>query len=259
MFDLEKRFKKLEIGELLKGSYDTRDAIISIYAGVGGDDAGDWARMLGEMYIRYAQNKNWKTRIIDTNVIEIKGEYAYGFLKGEMGVHRLVRMSPFSAKQLRHTSFALVEILPDLPTIEVQKFSIPEDDLKFEFSRSGGAGGQNVNKVETKVRIVHIPTGVWATSQVERSQSQNRERALTLLKAKLLQRMETAKAKELGDLRTKAKPEWGSQIRSYVLNPYKMVKDHRTNVETTNVSSVLEEGLLDTFIEAELELYRNEK
>jgi len=166
-------------------------------------------------------------------------------------VHRLVRISPFSAKSLRHTSFALVEVLPELPEIDAEKIKIPEDDLKIDLFRSSGPGGQNVNKVETAVRITHLPTGISVASQAGRSQSQNKEKAMSLLKAKLINLMEKEQVEELGDLKTKVKPEWGSQIRSYVLHPYKMVKDHRTGVETSQVDKVLE-GDLNEFIEGEI-------
>jgi peptide chain release factor 2 len=220
---------------------------------VGGDDAADWARMLLAMYTKYTAKRGWKVLEINDDTIEINGKQAYGFLKKESGVHRLVRISPYDSKRLRHTSFALVEVLPILPPLEVEKFKIRESDLKWEFYRSSGPGGQNVNKVETAVRVIHIPTGLTAASQVERSQAQNRARALSLLTAKLVRLMEEHETKELSELRTKVKPEWGNQIRSYVLHPYKMVKDHRTGIETTNAESVLE-GNIDAFIEAELRL-----
>jgi peptide chain release factor 2 len=251
--DSEEKLKRFEIKTLLSGKYDSGAAVISLYAGAGGKDAEDWANMLFQMYVKYATSRGWKTKEIDDNAIEVSGSYAYGFLKGENGVHRLVRISPYDAKQLRHTSFALVEVLPELPEVEAQKLEIPEKDIKAEFFRSSGPGGQNVNKVETAVRLIHLPTSLAASSQVERSQARNRERAMNLLKTKIVKLMEVQKAKELGELKTKVKPEWGNQIRSYVLHPYKMVKDHRTGVETGDVDKVLGGGL-DEFIEAELQL-----
>lgn len=266
-FELKRKFKKLEIKTFFRSPYDKGNAIFSIFSGAGGQDAADFSGMLFEMYAGYAKKKGFSLSIIDESLddfqsktgrkplksltAEIRGNYAYGFLKGEAGVHRLVRISPFSPKKLRHTSFALVEILPVFPKIEEEKIKIPEEDLKIDLFRSSGPGGQNVNKVETAVRITHLPTGIMVSSQAERSQTQNREKALSLLKTKLIHLMEEKQVKEITELRTKEKPEWGSQIRSYVLHPYKLIKDHRTEFETSQVENVLE-GNLDGFIEAEL-------
>jgi peptide chain release factor 2 len=255
-FELKKKFRDFELKELFVGPYDGQAAVLAIYPGAGGEDAEDWARMLSVMYENYVKNRGWKLSVIDDNprsrTIEIRGDHAYGYLKKESGVHRLVRISPFSPKKLRHTGFALVEVIPDLPALEESKLVIPEKDLKFEFSRAGGPGGQNVNKVETAVRVVHLPTGLAVSSRAQRSQGQNREYALKVLKAKIFQLMEKEKIAEVGNLRTTIKPEWGNQIRSYVLNPYQLVKDHRTEVESPRVNDVLA-GDLDIFIEAELE------
>ena len=255
-FEAKKLLRALELEQLFRGRYDNQTAVLSIFPGAGGDDASDWARMLGTMFEGYAKRRGWKTKVIDDNprswAMEIAGEHAYGFLKHESGVHRLVRISPFNAKHSRETSFALVEVVPDLPPLEESKMVIPDKDLQFEFSRAGGPGGQNVNKVETAVRVIHIPTGIAVSSRIQRSQAQNREYALKVLKAKLFHLMEKEKIDEIGNLRTKVKPEWGNQIRSYVLNPYQMVKDHRTEAETSRVDDVLA-GDLDIFIEAELE------
>ncbi len=266
-FDVQRKIRGLEIENLFKGKYDKQAVIISISAGAGGVDAEDWAGILCEMYVKFAEKRGWKTKIINESLanfqsktgrhpvkditFEIKGDYAYGYLKKESGVHRLVRISPFSPEKKRHTSFALVEVLPELPEVSKEEIKIPEEDLRVEFFRSSGPGGQNVNKVETAVRIHHLPTGISASVQVERSQSQNRERALTIIKAKLLKLMEDTKIGELNKLRTKVKPEWGNQIRSYVLNPYKLVKDHRTGVETAQADKVLE-GDIDIFIESDI-------
>lgn len=267
IFFIKRKMRQLEVEQIFSGKYDKQSATVSIFSGAGGQDSEDWVSMLYEMYSKYAERRGWKTKVLDETLgdfqsktgrhplknvsIEVKGDYAYGYLKNESGVHRLVRISPFSPEKKRHTSFALVEILPDMPEIDSNKFEIPSDDLKIEFSRAGGPGGQNVNKVETAVRIVHLPTNIAVSCRVERSQQQNRERAMKMLKAKLIKLMEETKAKELSQLRTKVKPEWGNQIRSYVLNPYKLVKDHRNNIETSQADKVLE-GDIDLFIEGEL-------
>lgn len=237
----------------ISGKYDKGPAHLTIYAGVGGDDAKDWANMLFRMYLKYSQRRGWKVVPTGDLGMEIYGDFVYGTLKHEMGVHRLVRISPFSSKQLRHTSFALVEVVPIMQDIEHKQLIIPPEDLRMETTRSSGPGGQNVNKRETAVRVVHIPTGLSAESQQERSQLQNREKATALLKSKLMALMIAQQKQQLSDLRTKVKPEWGNQIRSYVLNPYKKVKDHRTDIESSQPDKVLD-GDLDKFIEAELQL-----
>ena len=236
----------------LTGKYDKNHAHISIFPGAGGEDAKDWANMLLKMYAKYAEKRGWKVMLIDERAIDIRGEYAYGTLRKEAGVHRLVRISPFDSKQLRHTSFALVEVLPELPEFDLKNIVIPPEDLKVETSRSSGPGGQNVNKRDTAVRVVHLPTGIDAASQQERGQAQNREKAMALLKAKLFKLMEERQEKELKNLRAQVKPEWGNQIRSYVLHPYQLVKDHRTKTEHHQPEKVLA-GDLEKFITAELQ------
>jgi len=259
-----KRLKQ-EAAGLGDDEYDVGDAIITIFSGAGGDDAEDFSRMLYDMYLKFAARNNFSTHLIHQNendhggfrnlTFEVQGKTAYGTLKHESGVHRLVRVSPFSAKKLRHTSFSLVEVLPRFG--KNQTIVIDPTDLKIEFSRSSGPGGQNVNKRETAVRIVHLPTGLAAHSDTERLQERNKEKALDILKAKLYCRQEEEKhKKEAGLYISKtADIEWGSQIRSYVLHPYKLVKDHRTGVETTQVDDILD-GQLDEFITAEHDFFR---
>jgi len=256
---LESKFNKLELVTFLSGKYDKNNAILTISAGVGGRDAQDWASMLLRMYSRYCESKEWDTTILHESLgeeggvksatLEVKGHYAYGYLKNEAGVHRLVRISPFSPNKLRHTSFAALEVLPE---IEVKDIQIKPEDLKIDTFRSSGPGGQNVNKRETAVRITHLPTGIVVSCQTQRSQSQNHEKAMQILASKVhslelkREEEELAKTKKI-----KKSAEWGSQIRSYVLHPYQMVKDHRTEYETSQVEKVLN-GALDEFIEAEL-------
>ncbi len=246
---VEQRFRKAwvvgsnpTIGSM-DSHFDTNTVYISVFAGAGGEDAKDWARMLLLMYKKYSDRKGLKYSFVNDNTLEVKGNDVYGLLKDESGVHRLVRISPFDAKKLRHTSFALVEVVPAFRKIGADDLMIPEKDLKIEFARSSGPGGQNVNKVETAVRIVHLPTGIAVSSQSERSQSQNREKAMMLLKSKLVKIMEEKHEKEVANLRVRVEPEWGHEIRSYVLHPYKQVKDHRTGLKITKVEEVLEGNL----------------
>ena len=262
------------------GKYDKGSAILTIISGAGGDDAEDFSAMLFNMYLKYAAKKKWSVSLIHEHkndhggyrniTVEIsnptlrpplikgrvgEGSGPYGELKNEGGVHRLVRTSPFNAKKLRHTSFSLVEVLPKFSKLEERDIIIPPQDLKIEFAKSGGPGGQNVNKRETAVRIVHVPTGIAVHAATERSQEQNRELALSILRAKIFKHAEAEKKSIEESMHTtkNMEIEWGNQIRSYVLHPYKMVKDHRTNAETSNVDAVLE-GDLGIFIEAERNL-----
>ncbi|MFZ1042547.1 MAG: peptide chain release factor 2 [Anaerolineales bacterium] len=255
--DLEKR----SFNAMLSGKYDDGDALLAIHAGAGGTDSQDWAAMLERMYLRWAEARGYKTEILDRTdgeeaglksvTIAIDGKYAYGYLRSEKGVHRLVRLSPFDAAHRRHTSFALVEILPQVAMDEAD-IEINPNDLKMDVFRSSGAGGQNVQKNATAIRLTHIPTGIVVTCQNERSQLQNRENALRVLRARLLEMKRAEKDQEIAVLRGEyTKAEWGSQIRSYVLHPYQMVKDHRTEFETGNTQAVLD-GDLDAFMEVYL-------
>lgn len=264
--NLAKEIEKQEIKVFLSGKYDKNNAILQLFAGAGGIDSQDWTTILLRMYERYCQRKGFQTKIIHQSfgeaggpdgrigtksvIMEIKGSWAYGFLKKETGVHRLVRQSPFSAKKLRHTSFALVEVLPELSRKEEEEIEIKPEEIKIDFFRASGPGGQNVNKRESAVRLTHLPTGIAISCQSERLQGQNREIVMRVLRAKLHQLKEAEREKELKEVKgEKISASWGNQIRSYVLHPYKLVKDLRTNVETSNVEKVLD-GDLDQFIYA---------
>jgi len=257
---IEKNIEDIEFETLFRGEYDQRNAILSIHSGTGGTDAQDWAEMLLKMYLRFAERKNWKAKIISESrgqeagiksaTIEVIGKLAYGYLRAEAGVHRLVRLSPFNAKNLRQTSFALVEVLPEID--KIKEVEIDPGELRIDTFRSGGAGGQSVNKTDSAVRITHIPTGIVASSQNERSQLQNKEQSMKILKAKLHQRYLEDKEREKKNIKGEhTEVQWGSQIRSYVLHPYKLVKDHRTKFESKNPEEVLD-GNVEEFIETYL-------
>ena len=264
--DIEQEFKVIEQQLLafeqltfLKGKYDKKNAYLSIFAGAGGVDAQDWTEMLKRMYVRYGEGRGWAARTINeskgteagikSTTIAIKGEFAYGLLKGEAGVHRLVRISPFDAEKMRHTSFALVEVLPEIEDIEVE---VNPDDVRIDTFLSSGPGGQHMQKTESAVRITHVPTKITAVCESERSQHQNKEQAMRILKTKLYHFYQTEKKEEKDRLRGNFKSaSWGNQIRSYVLHPYKMVKDLRTKYETNDVQSILD-GNLDEIIESYL-------
>ena len=254
--DIEKLIEEYRIELLLSGEYDKNDAILNLHAGVGGSDANDWTDMLLRMYTRWCEKKGYKVQVVDllegdeagikSVTLKVKGEFAYGYLKAEKGIHRLVRISPFNANGKRQTSFASVEVLPELT--KDQDIDIRPDDLKIDTYRASGSGGQHVNKTESAIRITHIPTGIVVQCQNERSQHTNKESAMKILKAKLIELKERAHKEKIEDLAGELKDmAWGSQIRSYIFQPYTLVKDHRTNLENGNVNSVMD-GDIDGFI-----------
>lgn len=263
---LEKRLEKTELKLRLGGQYDENNAILSIHPGAGGTESQDWAQMLLRMYTRWAETNNYEVETLDflpgdeagvkRVTLLISGDYAFGYLKGERGVHRLVRISPFDSSGRRHTSFASVDVLPELD--EEVEVDIDQNDLKIETYRASGAGGQHVNKTDSAVRITHLPTGLVVQCQNERSQHKNKKMAMTILKSRLLEMKEEAQAEKIAELRGEHKEiAWGSQIRSYVFHPYNMIKDHRTGIEEGNVQKVMD-GYLDDFIEGYLKQAINE-
>jgi len=258
--------EQLEMAATFDGEFDAHNAIVSVFAGAGGVDAADWTQMLARMYLRWADSKGYITSVVDESPAEeaglksitffVRGRNAYGMLESERGVHRLVRISPFDAAHRRHTSFAAVDVIPEIEAGENVQVEIKPEDLRIETFKSGGAGGQYVNKTESAVRIIHVPSGLVVASQQERSQAQNRDVAMNILRAKLVQRELEMRDHRLAELRgERSANEWGSQIRSYVLNPYQLVKDHRTNVESGNTGAVLD-GDVDAFIWAYLQQRR---
>ncbi len=264
---ITKRLEKLKLKTYLSDTYDKKNAIVSIHAGQGGTEAMDWVSILFRMYLRFVERREWKAEVLDQTAGEeagiksvtfkIIGNYAYGYTKNEAGTHRLVRQSPFNADNLRQTSFAMVEVLPEIEDIDLPDIQLKDEDLDIQFYRAGGHGGQNVNKVSTAVRLTHIPTGIVVTAQTERFQEQNKRNAMDLLRAKLWLREKEMAKEHKKELKGDFKPaSWGTQIRSYVLHPYKMIKDLRTEVETSNTEVVLD-GDLEQFIDAELKLSKS--